>query len=71
MPAFSYDPRGGRSGKGVFVIEGDGREGLDGYWSKEFPVAGGKYYRFAAYRRLHSVPWGQQSAAATIQWFDV
>jgi predicted amidohydrolase len=70
MPDFSYDPKGGRSGKGAFVIKGDGREGLDGYWSKEFPITGGKYYRFTAYRRLHSVPWVQQSAAATIQWFD-
>src|SRR5262245_53316232 len=45
-PDFAYQADGGRSGKGVFVIQHDGREGLDGYWMKTFPVTGGQFYRF-------------------------
>ena len=37
---FSFDPKGGRSGKGAMIIESDAREGLDGYWSRSFPVTG-------------------------------
>src|SRR5690606_1033582 len=61
-PAFAYDSRGGRSGKGAFTITADERQGLDGYWSKSFPVEGGAHYRFTAYRKLSDVPWPQQSA---------
>ncbi|MEX2261397.1 MAG: carbon-nitrogen hydrolase family protein [Bryobacteraceae bacterium] len=70
MPSFSYDARGGRGAKGAFVIQADAREGLDGFWTRRFPVSGGKHYRFAAFRRITRAPWPQQSGVATIQWYD-
>ncbi|MBI3278941.1 MAG: carbon-nitrogen hydrolase family protein [Acidobacteria bacterium] len=70
MPSFSWDAKGGRSGQGALVIETDHREGLDGFWSRRFPVSGGKYYRFLAYRRMKGAPWPQQNAVATILWLD-
>src|SRR5690242_7068404 len=33
-PEFTYDPHGGPDGKGCLVIRADGREGLDGCWTK-------------------------------------
>lgn len=69
-PRFSYDPAGGRNGSGALRIEGDGREGLDGYWFKSFPVTGGRYYRFSAWRRAENLEWPQQSANVKIRWVD-
>src|SRR5262245_21323821 len=45
-PEFAYDPAGGPDGKAAFTIRHDRREGLDGYWTRTFPVTGGKSYRF-------------------------
>src|SRR4051794_37426253 len=42
-PAFAYEADGGPDGKGAFVVQHDRREGLDGWWTKTFPVSGGKY----------------------------
>jgi predicted amidohydrolase len=70
MPVFSFEPKGGRSGKGAMIIESDSREGLDGFWSRSFPVTGGKFYRFTAYRRMTGAPWPQQNAVVTITWQD-
>lgn len=70
QPRFSYDPAGGRGGAGALRIEGDGREGLDGCWFKAFPVTGGRYYRFSAWRRAENLEWPQQSANVKIRWVD-
>src|SRR3954470_24185544 len=48
-PKFTYDPKGGRSGTGSFIIETGQRDGLDGFWTRSFPVEGGKYYSFHGY----------------------
>lgn len=69
-PAFRYDAKAGRSGNGAFVIESDAREGLDGYWKKSFPVKGGIYYEFDAWRRLEGAQWPQQSGVVDIRWTD-
>ncbi|MGH9629646.1 MAG: carbon-nitrogen hydrolase family protein [Bryobacteraceae bacterium] len=69
-PAFYWDARGGRSGKGAFQIDSDARVGLDGYWSKRFAVTGGRYYHFSGYRKLTGAEWPQQSAVVTIRWVD-
>src|SRR5262245_4833082 len=50
-PAFSYQPTGGRGGRECFVIAGDQRDGLSGWWTKTFDVEGGKTYRFTAWRK--------------------
>jgi predicted amidohydrolase len=67
-PDFSSSSKGGRSGKGSLVIENDRREGLYGYWFKEFPVTGGKYYRFCAYRRTSGVEFPRRSSYARLLW---
>ncbi len=69
-PRFSYAAKAGRGGSGAFVIETGDREGLAGFWSKTFPVSGGKYYRFTAYRRAQKLDWPQQSAMVRIRWSD-
>src|SRR5205814_35949 len=37
-PAFAYERKGGLDGKGCFIIRADAREGLDGSWTRTFPV---------------------------------
>jgi predicted amidohydrolase len=69
-PSFAFESKGGRSGKGAFVIEADSREGLDGFWAYRFPVFGGKYYKFAAYSRIQGSQWPQQNAVVTIDWLN-
>ena len=69
-PHFRYKADGGRSGRGAWLIETDGREGLDGYWQKVFPVKGGQYYHFEIYRRTHNVPVPRRSVVVKITWQD-
>ncbi|HXX94128.1 MAG TPA: carbon-nitrogen hydrolase family protein [Planctomycetota bacterium] len=67
-PRFSFDPKGGRDAKGCFVIVHDRREGLQGCWTRTFPVEGGKTYRFHAARKIQDVPLPRRSAVARILW---
>jgi len=69
-PEFSYQPSGGPAGKGGFVIRCDAREGLIGWWTKPFPVQGGKSYRFSAVRRCENVPNARRSVLARVIWQD-
>jgi predicted amidohydrolase len=69
-PQFAYDPHGGRSGKGGLVIEADTREGLDGAWVKDFPIVGGRSYRFQVFRKLSNVSVPRQSALVLLSWLD-
>jgi len=69
-PQFSYNPTGGPDGKGSFVIEADDREGLDGYWTKTFPIAGGRCYRFQAIRKVDRVAIPRRSAVVRVLWQD-
>ncbi|NQT37690.1 MAG: hypothetical protein HQ581_09390, partial [Planctomycetes bacterium] len=69
-PKFTYDPGGGPSRGGSFVIESDGREGLIGRWTKAFPVSGGGYYRFSARRRVENVASPRRCAVARLLWRD-
>ena len=69
-PKFLYNGKGGPSGSGSFVIETDHRDGLDGFWKRSFPVVGGKYYGFKAFRKVEGVSYPQQCAVVTVQWFD-
>lgn len=67
-PKFSFDAKAGREGKGALLIEADAREGLHGYWTKSFPVTGGKHVRFKAYRQATGVALPRRSAAVRITW---
>jgi predicted amidohydrolase len=69
-PEFAFDPRGGPAGQGAFVIRADNREGLDGGWTRTFPIQGGRYYRFHALRKVERVALPRRSAVAKINWFD-
>jgi len=69
-PDFAYNPRGGPSGKGSFVIETDAREGLDGAWQRFCPVEGGRWYHFSAVRKLERVELPRRSALVRIVWLD-
>lgn len=69
-PEFAYDPRSGPSGGESLTIESDGREGLIGCWTKTFPVRGGAYYKFSAYRRVENVACPRRCAVARLLWRD-
>lgn len=69
-PQFAFDPQGGRDGQGAFLILHDQREGLHGYWTKTFPVSGGRHYRFHAVRRAEQAPSPRRSAVVRIVWED-
>ena len=70
-PAFVFDPTGGPSGRGSWIIRADDREGLDGHWVKTFAVKGGEYYQFRALRRAENVPApSQRCVLARILWRD-
>ena len=69
-PSFDYKPNGGRDGRGAWIISADAREGLDGFWIRSFPVQGGQYYRFQAFRRVHRVATPRQSAVVRLLWQD-
>lgn len=69
-PAFRVDPRGGPHGEPAFGIDADDREGLDGYWTKSFPITGGKYYRFHCIRKLDGAAVPRRSALVRVLWHD-
>src|SRR5687768_4299267 len=54
----------------AFVIRADGREGLDGCWTRTFPVAGGRHYRFSALYRTDGVEVPRRSVVAKLNWRD-
>lgn len=69
-PVFSYTANGGIDGKGAFVIQTDARDGLNGFWTKNFPVKGGQHYRFTAFRKTDNIPSPRRSVVARILWED-
>ncbi len=64
-PEFAPDSR-----DGSLVIRADRRAGLDGWWQRTFPVAGGKHYRFAALYRATNVAVPRRSIVVKINWRD-
>jgi predicted amidohydrolase len=69
-PAFEIMPSQGRSGGDALVIRHDAREGLHGAWVKTFPISGGKYYRFEAFRKAENVTDPRRSAPVRLLWTD-
>jgi predicted amidohydrolase len=69
-PAFLFKKDGGPNRKGSLVIRADDREGLDGHWTRTFPIRGGKSYRFRAVRRVENVPSSRRDALVRILWRD-
>jgi seryl-tRNA synthetase len=69
-PRFSYEERGGPGGTPALVIASDAREGLNGYWRKTFPVAGGGWHRFHALAKTENMAAPRRSAVVEIVWQD-
>jgi predicted amidohydrolase len=69
-PDFRFERDGGHRGQGRLILQSDQREGLDGYWMKDFPVRGGDHYRFQAFRRVENVASPRRSALVRIVWLD-
>lgn len=71
QPSFNFYPDGGPTRRGCWMIRTDEREGLDGRWVKTFTVAGGRFYKFRALRRVENVPVPQSRCVlARILWSD-
>jgi predicted amidohydrolase len=69
-PDFAFEPNSGMDGRGALVITADRREGLDGWWTKTFPITGGKHYRFQAFYRATDVAVPRRSIVVKINWED-
>ena len=69
-PQFAFEPKGGVDGQGAFVIRADNREGLDGCWTRTFPITGGRHYRFEAFYRASKVAVPRRSVVARLLWQD-
>jgi len=69
-PRDEIKPRFSRTAAGHLVIEHDARDGLQGFWSREFPVTGGSYYEIKAHRKTAHVASPQRSAFVIIEWRD-
>jgi predicted amidohydrolase len=69
-PEFAHEPGGGIDGQEALIIKADAREGLDGYWTKTYPVTGGHWYHFEAFRQAHHVDSLRRSAPVRLLWKD-
>ncbi len=69
-PNFSFDASGGRDQSGSLIITHDAREGLDGFFRKEFTVDGGQSYQFVALRKTVNVKSLRRSALVRLLWQD-
>jgi len=69
-PTFDYDSKGGPNSNGALNMRADARAGLDGRWTKTFPVEGGQYYRFHALCRWTNVDSPRRSVLARVIWRD-
>lgn len=69
-PEFAFDPQGGCDGKGCLIIRADARPGLDGWWTRTFPVSGAKYYHFSVLYQAKSVAVPRRSIVAKLDWQD-
>ena len=67
-PEFSFEQQGGPKQSGSLVIRHDQREGLDGWFQKEFSVTGGEFIRFHAVRKLTEVASPRRSALVRVVW---
>ena len=55
---------------GRLRIATDAREGMDGHWARVYPVEGGRWYRFQAWRRAEGVSAPRRCVLARIHWRD-
>jgi predicted amidohydrolase len=67
-PAFSVEAKDGKTAGPAMVIAADSRPGLDGFWVREFPVVGGRWYRFRVWRRAENMAEPRRNANAEVFW---
>src|SRR4051794_28103240 len=67
-PDFAIDKAAGPGGGPCLLIKSDAREGLDGAWTRSFPVEGGKCYRFSALYRAEGVAVPRRSVIVKLDW---
>jgi len=70
LPEFKFRRDGGPDQSGSLITSSDKRDGLHGWWEKTVPVEGGRYYRFAAVRRVTNSESPRRTAVARIFWQD-
>jgi predicted amidohydrolase len=69
-PEFACEPDDGPGRRATLVIRAGQRDGVDGYWTKAFPVAGGRYYHFDARYETKGVDVPRRSVVAEVHWRD-
>jgi predicted amidohydrolase len=69
-PDFAREPGAVPGDPPVLVIRAGDRDGQDGYWTRTFPVAGGRTYRFESAFRADGVGVPRRSVVAEIEWRD-
>ena len=69
-PEFARESGDGPGQPSVLVIKAGERDGVDGYWTKSFPVTGGRHYFFDARYRAKGVDLPRRSIVAEIHWRD-
>ena len=69
-PQFQRTEKGGKSGQGALVIRADEREGLHGWWQKNFSVTAGQHYRFTAWHHAENIAVPRRSLLARVLWRD-
>ena len=69
-PIFAIEPTAGRSATESLTIRTDARPGQIGWYTRTFPITGGQWYRFQAWRKFQNVPCPRRSILALIRWQD-
>ena len=69
-PEFACEPGDGPGHPAVLTIKAGPRDGVDGCWTKAFPVTGGHHYRFDARYQTKGVDVPRRSVVAEIHWRD-
>lgn len=66
-PRFTIESEGGVA---HLAIATDAREGLHGYWTRAFPVEGGRHYRFHVLQKTSGLALPRRSAVIRVLWQD-
>ena len=69
-PEFACESGEAPGHQAVLVIRAGQRDGVDGYWTRAFPVTGGRHYRFDARYQARGVDLPRRSVVAEIHWRD-
>lgn len=69
-PDAVLNPKAGRDGRGGLVMETGAGEHWIGAWTRTVPVAGGRHYRFEAWRKISGIEHARRSVYARVVWQD-